>query len=1138
MPPELRIWFSKYGRVCRSSKDVKRQSDLAAALPLVHHDATSGIARPSSIPTYSATPGSRSCTTDEVTESIAHSSATSPCTSNASSSNCEDLSPLRVFKGPWVFGLSRNRVSLENLTLPFSLADFSSDEDSAARDDSLLSATSGSDSHPRCVAQLKDDDDDAYSEIVEEFKREFRTHSTRLMLLQAFSAGDGAGSRRINPVFHCWSDPELISKIDTLTPEIQRKFYERLDEELNLTEEAPSDELVSSILDRVLRENPRPKARIPPPPSIPRVEELDAGPSGDTQPQETPQADSRPADVYGSEYDGDDTEDLQSEVSIEGSDIVNESQEDDDEEGQRILPRQKDDRFEGRPFLIKKGELSEVLERYLAVKDHYRLEHGYTFQKLKSRKTCHLECRRSVARRHRGKTASAHNPDWRLWPSFQCPMSEVLVKCLGELVCFYGLKEARAGTEAWASHSHPAGTWRCHSSFVPPDIIDDWCYWVDEEPGIGLEQLEDRTYRKQRDYCAETIRFLVQRELNQHDKTRGAYRSIKENGKEGLSIHSFLRQLAPITVSSSELAAKVRPILSALAAVEAHEATDEQAELALRVDDCILLEDVLCTHEKGPEGKRVLSEFSAVLTSARMLRNMTNVKTIGLDATFNLLYADVVIGVVCQLSPRDAAKPIALAVMRREATGSVRHLLEQIQRAAETLQLANCIPLEAVMDGSDALHRATIEVYGSSTIILSCYFHVIKNARELKARHNIPGYIWREILLDLETVADSWNRAEWEGTVNLFNKKWKEDTQQRSLSNTVKASIAGLMADFADYLNPEHWRSYWGAYGGQHSGPRTNNSVERFNKQLKTDLIPGRNRITLSEFAAVVKKPGAWTRVSQYGKLDTRGKPTSELRRKAAELYIRNSFCQVPRSWDSTHGGVVTVQWLFAASQANLRDIVHSSSNTDLRRFCGGRYQSLEDAQNLKRSYAIVAYQKTPDIGVPAPEGPFCTCKSWVKTLICPHVICISYCMGKDNTREALRDWATILVNFPKPRQRRDKRGRIEEQAIPSTVRYGLTKANRPKGREQVEQSQPSTATADIIPEDTHLPGSPESEEVREARVEAHDTAEPAMASQHGSQTSQRDATNYRNITWPIHPEVDDQSVYCGLVEDTTPLLR
>ncbi|KAF4693019.1 G patch domain-containing protein 1 [Perkinsus olseni] len=159
MPPELRIWFTKYGRVCRSSKDVQRESDLAAALPLVRHDAMSGIDRPSSsCPAYPATPGSRPRATDEATKSIIHSSATSPCTSNASPSNCEDLSPLRVFKGPWVFGLSRNR---------FSLADFSSDEDSAARDDSLLSPTRGADSPLRRVAQLDDDDDDdVYSEIV------------------------------------------------------------------------------------------------------------------------------------------------------------------------------------------------------------------------------------------------------------------------------------------------------------------------------------------------------------------------------------------------------------------------------------------------------------------------------------------------------------------------------------------------------------------------------------------------------------------------------------------------------------------------------------------------------------------------------------------------------------------------------------------------------------------------------------------------------------------------------------------------------------------------------------------------------------------------------------------------------------
>ncbi|KAF4731729.1 hypothetical protein FOZ62_021113 [Perkinsus olseni] len=45
----------------------------------------SGIDRPSSsCPAYPATPGSRPRATDEATKSIIHSSATSPCTSNAS----------------------------------------------------------------------------------------------------------------------------------------------------------------------------------------------------------------------------------------------------------------------------------------------------------------------------------------------------------------------------------------------------------------------------------------------------------------------------------------------------------------------------------------------------------------------------------------------------------------------------------------------------------------------------------------------------------------------------------------------------------------------------------------------------------------------------------------------------------------------------------------------------------------------------------------------------------------------------------------------------------------------------------------------------------------------------------------------
>ncbi|EER06791.1 hypothetical protein Pmar_PMAR013843 [Perkinsus marinus ATCC 50983] len=939
---------------------------------------------------------------------------------------------------------------------------------------------------------------DELDALRDEFRREFRNHSTRLMLLHDFSE---TRTRRINPVFYCWTNPELMAKIDTFTPELQREFYQQLDEALNLTEEMPTSERLSDILEGVAAKNVRRRVTFPESPNIPVVEPSTGRPTGlESQPG---------ADLHGERLQRDDEEfidDLGSEPDID--ELDNSINAPDDPTAPSLhVPRPRDDRFEDKPFAIKRGAFYETVTRYLEINDHLRLEHGYTLEKLKSRQSCRIECRRSVAKRHRSKQPSPRNPDWRLWPAFQCPLSEILVKAQGSFTYFYGLKGARADQEAWRNHSHPVTTWKCHSAFVPPDIIDDWCEWVDEEPGIGLNQLEDRTYRKQRDYCAETIQFLVRRELNHHEKTRGAYRSIKEHGKAGLSIHAFLRQLAPITVKREDLAATILPILDALAAVEESRATEEQAELAVRADDCILLSDVLCIHEEGPRKKRILSQFCAVLTSARMLRNMTNVKTVGLDATFNLLYADVVLGVMCQLPQKDAAKPVALAIMRSEAASSVKHLLKQVKQAAETLNLADSTPVEAVMDGSDAIHKGAIETYGESLTVISCYFHTVKNARKLKSQRKLPSNIWREILTDIETLADN--------------------IRERPLSESSRSAIQSFMDDFDDYLNPNHWRSYWGSYGGQHTGPRTNNSVERFNRQLKDDLMPGRSRITLSEFAAIVRQSGPWTRISQYGKSETRGNATSETRRRAAEYYIQNSFCQIPRSWRTNVTDMAPIKWLFSTNESNLRDVVYSNANEEVKRFCSSNYSSLREAQNLKGSYSIVAYKRTPDFRVPALDGPFCTCRDWVKALVCPHVLCISYSMGHDNTQEALREWSTILVNFPRPRQRRDAEGKIGSQKIPRTARHGLTEGTGRKRRRVVQssESQPRGTMDEDGQTDPHVPDYHENnDEERDGGAEQGSKDEEVRESE---RTAPK-LVDYNSITWPVHPDIEDQSLFCG----------
>ncbi|KAF4720954.1 hypothetical protein FOZ62_023407 [Perkinsus olseni] len=641
-------------------------------------------------------------------------------------------------------------------------------------------------------------------------RSDFQAHSTRFFLSQQY----GASSPSTNPVFYCWLKPHLREAVENLPTEVQANFYRRVSEELTITEAC--DERILRIAESFLRSEPASYGATHrsysdrPGRTSPRPEPSRADPAETTSDRESHTG----SHIWDDGEHSDRSEDSEfraEEETDDGEGSTDPSYHEDEmphAEGDPITEPE----FEDQAFTVIGGSLSEVVEDYLAGNPHFALEHGYSIKNLKSRKSCRLQCRRGVSKRYEGKEAREHQkPDWRLWHEFTCKLSRMMVKEKNSRCYFYGLRGAASNGNEWLEHSHPYDTWKCRSRYLPPDVVDDWAFWAAEDPGVSMGDLKSRTLQRniRGEYSSATTSFLAAGGLSETEKLRNVYRSVKENGKAGLSVSRFLTQVQPLKRDYSTLGEELIPLIASLDAIDEDRASARDVERQLQADQCLLLEDILCERQSEPGKMTSISEFSAVFTSTRMLRNLREAEALGVDTTFNVLHAKAVLGVVCRLTKKGAAKPIAVALLQSESAASIKHVLKQLNRASVLLGFGEYHPSDIVMDGSSALHRAAVDTYGDAARIISCYFHVVQQARKVKVECGLSGHLWRKIKADIETLADSWDRHEWERLRELFMAKWKPGpcTAQDGDSPLFK-----FLEKFGEYLDPTKWRSHWGTH--------------------------------------------------------------------------------------------------------------------------------------------------------------------------------------------------------------------------------------------------------------------------------------------------------------------------------------
>ncbi|KAF4651401.1 hypothetical protein FOL47_000415, partial [Perkinsus chesapeaki] len=262
-----------------------------------------------------------------------------------------------------------------------------------------------------------------------------------------------------------------------------------------------------------------------------------------------------------------------------------------------------------------------------------------------------------------------------------------------------------------------------------------------------------------------------------------------------------------------------------------------------------------------------------------------------------------------------------------------------------------------------------------------------------------------------------------------------------------QGAISRFLEEFSGYLDPSSWRSRWSRSCSEVCGPRTNNQVERFNKELKKCLLPSRSRLSLHEFVTFLRSEGDWAAIAQYGRDDVRGQPNQKVKDEAAQHFARQTFCGIPSTWclagqsDSECAPAIE-KWIFLtkAKDSTLQDksmLEHiQEPEARAKKFHGSTYVSLSEAHRVKKMYSMVGYLQSGESH--SLHDLWCTCTTWLRETVCSHTLCIHHQTSEAGSPANDIYWKTANCKFKRPKQRRTGQGQFDDNSLPHNARYGL----------------------------------------------------------------------------------------------------
>lgn len=369
-------------------------------------------------------------------------------------------------------------------------------------------------------------------------------------------------------------------------------------------------------------------------------------------------------------------------------------------------------------------------------------------------------------------------------------------------------------------------------------------------------------------------------------------------------------------------------------------------------------ESFVLGYDNSEAGEELFFRF--VVSTKNLLKQLSNVENIGVDATYKVNWNGFPMDVVGTVDRNKKFHPMALSCCSNETEIDFRFVLKTIRDAIHTLYKKKFSPRYMVADGAQAIENAYKSLFDGTVIM--CFAHVERCCENRAFNSKINK---QAILSEIKQIQLSPNTEEFKKATELFLKKW-----------SVKEK------DFCDYFNKTWLQSHSNWYEGIASyTPSTNNGLEAFNGIFKCHYT-FRERLPMNEFVVVI--------------MDAMTKISSEFTNKERELKdapeISTEMWKKSVTW-AENNEIVRIQAKNTVKKVRL--FIQSEKNKEsenerefdmayINHIKSNEWSSLDEY--LSNGYGMfweVTMHKNNDWN----GKSTCTCPVFFKKIVCKHVI-------------------------------------------------------------------------------------------------------------------------------------------------------
>lgn len=329
------------------------------------------------------------------------------------------------------------------------------------------------------------------------------------------------------------------------------------------------------------------------------------------------------------------------------------------------------------------------------------------------------------------------------------------------------------------------------------------------------------------------------------------------------------------------------------------------------------------------------------------------------DATYKVNEHDYPLILVGGIDVNQKFHLLAFSVTTREETSNYKFLFETLRDSVKKQQLKDLKPDILVADGAGAIAAGFKETFDDNeTIIVMCYFHVIKNVKKMMAsKYPVKQDDRDKVLKDIGKIHNSHSKVVFDRSIHLFSEKWTRE-----------------YADFCKYFVDVWHVKHPGWYNGfLPKCPSTNNGTEGFNSALKRnhtyrELMPlGALNIELFRLLR-----------SKSLKYETKNIPK--------EITIEVDLWITAIDWKTKLNRSISVAINSTKTTYYVPSTISISNDIFLTSDSVKIYNEME-AADFDDFMHLMSSMWRIDINTADFENSTCSCPQWVSQGICKHVI-------------------------------------------------------------------------------------------------------------------------------------------------------